>query len=370
MAGTAYAFIGDSGQEIFKFELPWEGKAIPSQETVKMDGPFMTDKKRLYLKETRGEAAGDVKNVSLADGILTVEVVPFTTRSDYEIHIGDTVVKRSDIGALKTRTMDDFAAGVYEDVVYRLYTPKSEGKHPMILFLHGGGNGGPCDELGDDRDNEKQLRADYGCVNFAENYPDCFVLAPQAKEPRRNGGIPAMNLRTQTFGGDRQDPDRGWSRSYLAKVCEIIRKMIADGRVDEKRIYVTGNSMGGAGTIRAMSVGSDLFAACAPVCPTMTKETYSILRSMKAPVWVSTAYVDHTIYRHKYIVDAIMELKDNGHKNAHLTLYSPEELAAYDVAVTPGLTHEQRFSENHASWILTWHDEKGIMSWLFNQYKD
>ena len=32
--------------------------------------------------------------------------------------------------------------------------------------------------------------------------------------------------------------------------------------------------MGGAGTVRAMSVGSDLFAAAIPVCPSMTPETF------------------------------------------------------------------------------------------------
>ena len=45
--------------------------------------------------------------------------------------------------------------------------------------------------------------------------------------------------------------------------------------VDGRRVYVTGMSMGGAGTIRAMSVGAGLFAACVPVCPSMTPETWS-----------------------------------------------------------------------------------------------
>jgi len=43
--------------------------------------------------------------------------------------------------------------------------------------------------------------------------------------------------------------------------------------------------------------------------------------------------VDHTIYRHKYIVDGIMALRDAGNQNAHLTLYSPEELAAFGIAL-------------------------------------
>ena len=62
--------------------------------------------------------------------------------------------------------------------------------------------------------------------------------------------------------------------------------------------------MGGAGTIRAMNVGAGLFAAAVPVCPSMTPETFNILKGLtKAKLWIATAYVDHTIYRHKYIVD-------------------------------------------------------------------
>ena len=124
------------------------------------------------------------------------------------------------------------------------------------------------------------------------------------------------------------------------------------------------------GTIRAMSVGSDLFAACVPVCPSMSPETFSILKSVRRPVWVTSAYIDHTLYRHKYLVDAVMCMRDNGNRDAHLTLFSPEDLEKYDIAVTPDLPYTRLFSENHASWIPTYNNEYGIMSWLLNQTKE
>ena len=129
--------------------------------------------------------------------------------------------------------------------------------------------------------------------------------------------------------------------------------------------------MGGAGTIRAMSVGSDLFAAGVPVCPSMTPETFNILKNMThSKVWVATSYVDHTLYRHKYIVDAILALKDAGNRDAHLTIYSPEELQAYGIAADPDLSFPELFSQNHMSWVPTYHDEHGIMSWLTQQTRD
>jgi len=129
--------------------------------------------------------------------------------------------------------------------------------------------------------------------------------------------------------------------------------------------------MGGYGTIRAMSVGAGLFAAAAPICPTMTPESFNILRGMTdGKIWISTAYVDHTVYRHKYITDGIAALRDGGNKNARVTIYSPEELAAYGIGTDPDFDYKQLFADNHSSWILTYHDEYGIMSWLTQQVKD
>ncbi len=362
MKMTVYCRMGNPGQEVYRFTLPWEG-ALPEEKDVRVEGPFLDSSLLQYLKASRGTAGGDVTGLSLADGLLTVDVVPFTNRSDFTLKIGDTLVPKSAFEDFVTEGLDLFSAHEEGEVLYRLYSPRAAGPRPLILFLHGGGNGGPKDG----RDNEKQLVADYGPINFALNYPDVFVLAPQAIEapfdPKRMGAF-----RRQTFAQNINRSD-GWCRDYLSKIIDIIRRMVKDGKVDEKRIYVTGLSMGGAGTIRAMSVGADLFAACAPVCPTMTQETFDILRTMKAPVWVSSAYVDHTVYRHKYLVDAVIQLKDEGHPNAHLTLYSPEELAEYDIGIVPDLPYPELFSANHASWVLTYHDKHGIMSWLLNQHR-
>ena len=65
-----------------------------------------------------------------------------------------------------------------------------------------------------------------------------------------------------------------------------------------------------------------------------------------------------------------MCMRDNGNSNAHLTLFSPEDLEKYDVAIMPDLPYPRLFGENHASWIPTYSNEYGIMSWLLNQTRD
>ena len=68
----------------------------------------------------------------------------------------------------------------------------------------------------------------------------------------------------RTFAESNMKGETGWHRKYLASICDIIRDMIKI-KVDPNRVYVTGLSMGGAGTLRALSVGSSLFAAAVPI---------------------------------------------------------------------------------------------------------
>jgi len=366
MSGTMRCTMQLEGSAAYRLSLPWE-KEVPAKEAVKITGKFR--EAVLYKEyERRGrELPGEVKEVSLREGILTIETVPFIVKTGFILDIAGEEFGPEFFTDRSTDGMELFRGYKDGDVLYQLYTPEDGEKRPLILFLHGGGGGGPKDE----RDNRKHMEG-FGPVQLAQFYPEVYVMAPQAIEtffPWQNGGH-AASTRKQTFATSSGNPDSGWSRRYLGKVCQVIRKMIAEGKVDPDRVYVTGLSMGGGGTIKAMSVGSDLFAAAAPVCPTMFPETFDILRTTKMPVWVSSAYVDHTVYRHKYLVDAIMQLKDEGHPNAHLTLYSPEELEKYDIAIEEGLSYTELFSKNHASWVLTYSNEHGIMTWLLNQHKN
>ncbi|MBR4057996.1 MAG: prolyl oligopeptidase family serine peptidase [Oscillospiraceae bacterium] len=296
-----------------------------------------------------------VRSVTAEGETLKIETDEFDYRGNWVLCVGDDKYTRAEMDEERVEGLEVYESKQEDGVLYRLYTPEARGPRPLLLFLHGGGNGGD--------DNITHIAADYGVIQFAQRYPDFYVMAPQAME--RKGVLPKMNA---PFAETDQTGPYGWSRAYLGAVCDLIRKMIAEGKVDARRVYVTGMSMGGAGTLRAMSVGAGLFAAAVPVCPSMTPETFRILCGLKhSKLWIATAYVDHTIYRHKYIVDGIMALRDAGNQNAHLTLYSPEELAAFGIATDPDLTLKERFSANHASWVPTYHNEHGIMSWLTEQ---
>ena len=344
----AYSYVPDRGWTGRGFSIPREaGKPEEIRLTLHPHG-----REPVEVPILRTEIKGD-----------SLEITPeeFDYRSGWVLTAGGESYTRRDMDEERCEGLEAFEARQEGDLLYRLYSPGAASPRPLLLFLHGGGNGGT--------DNLTQIAADLSCNHFVKKYPDFFVLAPQAQEP--DFKMMVGRIGKTDFAHSDMDGDFGWSRRYLGLVCDLIRGMIADGKVDPRRVYVTGMSMGGAGTLWAMSVGADLFAAAVPVCPTMTPETFAILKGLThAKLWIATSYVDHTIYRHKYIVDGILALRDAGNRDARLTLYSPEELQKYGIAADPDLSYPELFSQNHMSWVPTYHDEHGIMSWLTEQVRD
>ncbi len=360
---TAYTRPGDFGLVIYALEAETDIAGEVGASDFEITGN--------YAERFTDKIAGGIKSVQLTDGVIKFELHEFVyMKSRFEIRgkgpAEGFLVSRDDVTEVKTQIADEFEYCEEDGILYRLHVPATKEKRPLVLFLHGGGENG--------FDNKLQLVGSIGAPAIAKRYPDAYVMAPQA--PARPGfdGGPPMPMSKQTFSANllsATDNPYGWNRTNLAAICNIIRRMIAAGKVDEKRVYVTGLSMGGGGTIMSLSVGAGLFAAAVPICPTMTPDTYNVLRGLtKQKLWVAAAFVDHTIYRHKYIVDAILQLRDAGNRDAKLTLFAPEELEAYGMGVAEGISYEKKFEEYHNCAVLVYHNEHGIMDWMMDQTKD
>ncbi|MFM7135653.1 MAG: prolyl oligopeptidase family serine peptidase [Planctomycetota bacterium] len=137
---------------------------------------------------------------------------------------------------------------------YRLFTPDplpAGGRLPLVLVLHGAG------ERGDD--NSAQLK--HVAVEFHRRQAThpCLVLVPQCPEGKRWVEVDwGDQSGTGTFPAAPSEPMR------LA--LEVVDDLIAAGRVDPDRVYVTGLSMGGYGTWYAAGMPGSRFAAAAPLC--------------------------------------------------------------------------------------------------------
>lgn len=349
---TAHIKVGDRG---------WYPEAIsfPAPEQTLTAGDFT-----LTLQTGGGERPCAIRELRRQGDEIFLYPDFFRYDTPFLLRGPGICLATKDVTDLQVAGLDRFEAAREGEVLYRLYRPAAKGPRPLLLFLHGGGECGS--------DNLQQMVGSFGAIQLAELYPDMYVLAPQAP-----GDLAALvaahpqSLYNQSFSTFREPDGIGWGRSYLARVCELIRQMIRDGLVDENRVYVVGLSMGGGGALRALSVGCGLFAAAVPICPSMTPETFAILRSLtRAKLWIAAAYADHRLYRTKYIVDGVLALRDAGSRSVHLTLFSPEELAAYGFGADPDLTLEQKLMENHSAWSLVFHGEHGILDWLVSQRKD
>jgi len=137
---------------------------------------------------------------------------------------------------------------------YRLFRPEvAHGKVPLVMYLHGSGG------LGDDNLKQLTLGNRFGTrvwllPEHQKRFP-CYVVAPQT--------------------------DRGWIRSDYSQepalelpdfgdaarlALEIVDELRREFPIDERRIYVAGNSMGGAGVWNMLANRSHFFAAAVICC--------------------------------------------------------------------------------------------------------
>jgi predicted peptidase len=156
---------------------------------------------------------------------------------------------------------------------YRLFRPEAAGKLPLVLFLHGSGG------LGGDNVKQMALGNVFGTRvwTLPENqkrFP-CYVVVPQTDRGwiRYQDPSPADSIA-------RPIPGLGDGARLALEIVDGLRREFA---IDERRIYVTGQSMGGAGTWHMTAHRPQLFAAAVACCGSPTKE--AAVDSIGTPLW-------------------------------------------------------------------------------------
>ena len=147
---------------------------------------------------------------------------------------------------------------------YLLYLPEEHGQSggpwPLVLFLHGDGEGGDDLELVKKNGPPKLIAA-------GKEFP--FILvAPQC-------------------------PSDVWWTGELGFLKALLDSVVAEHDVDEERVYVTGLSMGGYGTWALAMEQPDRFAAIAPICGRGDPERVSLIKHL--PIWVFHGAQDNTV---------------------------------------------------------------------------
>jgi len=166
------------------------------------------------------------------------------------------------------------------EMPYRLFRPGSARRVPLVLYLHGSGG------LGDDNLKQLGLGNVFGTRVWLlpenqKRFP-CYVVVPQT--------------------------DRGWIRYDFSEqpakelpglgdgarlALEIVDRLCHEFNIDEHRIYVTGQSMGGAGAWNVVTNRPGFFGAAVICCGSISTDDAS--GSIATPLWNFHGDSDRTV---------------------------------------------------------------------------
>jgi len=283
---------------------------------------------------TLGYAAGVGRNVELDLEYTVTQEQPLTVRGR------DFTFSALEQGELVDPEVDAFTDGEADGLAYRLYSPPQRGERPLVIWLHGGGEGGWEGSY----DNDLALQANRGAVGFVTPeaqrvFKGAYVLAPQAPDFWLN------------------DPARG----YSAQLKGLIDEVVAENRVDTDRIYVVGASNGGYMTAQLVADNPDFFAADVPIAAVrdyggsvvLTDEELDAMSG--TPTWVVHAENDATV-----------PYEPNG-------LYMAERVDGALLSAYPDVTYDGVTYDGHWSWIYvgrndpTTADGTPIWQWMAAQ---
>ncbi|MEZ4811708.1 MAG: alpha/beta hydrolase-fold protein [Allomuricauda sp.] len=218
---------------------------------------------------------------------------------------------------------------------YRILLPKdydSSKKYPLVLFLHGSGERG--------NDNEAQLI--HGSNLFLkdevrEKYP-AIVVFPQCAANsswariKVEGEVP--NRRFIMYEDAEPTPD-------MLLLEGLLKHLAKTYKLDKKKMYVGGLSMGGFGTFELVRRNPKMFVAAFPICGGANPNIGKKLK--KLDWWVFHGAADETVPE-KCSAEIVKAMKDEG-INVKYSVY-------------PGVGHN--------SWDNAF-AEPELLPWLFSK---
>jgi hypothetical protein len=179
----------------------------------------------------------------------------------------------------------------------------------LLLFLHGSG------ESGSDIQKVK-LHGPPQLIEQGKKFP-FIVVSPQSEVPT------------------------GWDIDNLFKLLQQVKKSY---HVDDRRIYLTGLSMGGFGTWALAMQHPEEFAAIAPVCG--GGDTSNAWKIRNIPVWCFHGALDNVV-----------------------PIAGSENMVKATSRFNPNVRFTVYPDKNHNSWDTTYNTSDSLYNWFLTKIK-
>lgn len=293
-------------------------------------------------------------NITLAEG-AKLKVGDNTVN---DLNINSEYIKR------ETPTIDKFKEEVYDaegdiSMKYAHYEPKSDdAKNPLIIWLHGAGEGGSDTTINTLGNKVGALIED----DIQSQFGGAYILAPQS---------PTMWM-------DRGDSNytTDGSTIYLDPVMNLIENYVdMNDDIDTNKIYIGGCSNGGFMTMALILENPEYFAAAYPICEAfndlwITEDKLAGIKDL--PIWFTYAMNDPVVNPLGTSVATVNRLKNINAKDVKVSAFD-------NVVDTSGLYKDKEGNpyeyNGHWSWIYAFNDEskdgeESLWSWLAKQEKE
>lgn len=216
-----------------------------------------------------------MKNRSVKNLINTFAKVAFALVVTVVLFFADATAQVQTLNPVYTK-VSTYIKGYYESLPVN-YQAQASKKFPLIIFIHGKG------EVGDGSATALPKVANTGIARLIKQgkFPASFTVNGEA----HSFIVVAPQITTNAYA---QAP------AFMAELLAYCKKTY---RVDESRIYITGLSMGGGMTWKAVGAHAADFAAAVPICGsvTATSAEAKMIADNKLPVWATHNDGDPTI---------------------------------------------------------------------------
>jgi poly(3-hydroxybutyrate) depolymerase len=226
----------------------------------------------------------------------------------------------------------------HDDKLTMLYAdyqpPVAKEKSPLIIWLHGGGEGGadPTIPL------LANKAANYAAPEIQRVFGGAYVLVPQS---------PGAWMHNAEGVSTRGKDDDVYNQGLMA----LIRNYVdSHPGIDRDRIYVGGCSNGGYMSIKLLLLFPEYFAASFPSASAYNNEyiTDAGIQSLKnTPIWLIHSQDDPVTPADKTATPLYKRLINAGAKNVHYSLYD------HVIDLTGFFGGDDYYYLGHFSWIYS-----------------